>query len=1196
MYLKSIDLQGYKTFAGHTNFEFAGAITCIVGPNGSGKSNIADAIRWVLGEQSYRLLRGKKTEDMIFSGSEVRSRAGMASANIVFDNTTGWLPVDYSEVSIARRAYRDGTNEYLLNGQRVRLKDISELLSTSGLSERTYTIIGQGLVDAALALRAEERRRLFEEAAGIGLYRTRWEEAQRRLETTYRNLERVEDILAELKPRLRSLQRQARRAARYQQVEKDLRVLLLEFYGYHWFRVQRELNEAREAARIQESMFEAIQVEHTEIDQKLGDVREEIQKTRSQLGSWHRESSQLHNQREEISRELAVINERLRSFKAQKSISISERSRIEQQKDLQRERFNQSSERVDVLKGELSEARSHLEAASKELEERRADRSKAEARIAEMRILLGEQSSQENRLQERVSERKSNLKKQQKEFEAVVQALENAEENLNSTEARLESAERAYQKMLTLSQEAERSLMDHRKRLDGFGRSYQEVMDESSYLLTEESRVEAQLEVLEQAEKALTGYASGTQLVLKSAQEGQITAAESALSAQLDVPEMYETAIVAALGEYLDAVILTNLTAVEKALDLLVSAKTKGALLPLEDLKPPTPLDAKGLDGVLGVGSEIVNASPRLRPVVDLFLGQTLVVRNRESARQILRGMAFTTRAVTLEGEVFHASGPVTVGQQGKASTISRPRQRKELRREIRDLKLKQEKLDAKRVNLEAKIDEHKFQEAALVQALKDVERQANASLDAYNQIKLALERDSQQAVWQRKQRELLEEEIKAGTEEIKEISGQMESLSKKIQEVQSHLREQSTSLAEISLQDYQSQEGYWNTQVAVKEQALENGAARREEHHNLLSDLDQNLDVLEARIESFDNQVTDLEGVEAELRNQESGVIKKIEVLRNLIDPAETELDRIEKEHNDLQLKETKARQGLSLADRQHSHAQLTLTRKQELLDNLRERIEDDLGLVSLEYDREISGPTPLPFGEMVAQLPRKDELPNGLDEDIKRLRAQLRRMGSINPEAQAEYAEVHKRFEFMTSQTEDLNKAESDIRQVISELDSLMKREFQKTFEKVAKEFREIFTRLFGGGSARLLLTDPQDLAETGIEIEARLPGRRSQGLSLLSGGERSLTATALVFSLLKVSPTPFCVLDEVDAMLDETNVGRFRDLLRELADNTQFIVITHNRNTVQAADVIYGVTMGRDSVSQTISLKMDEVAELV
>jgi chromosome segregation protein len=331
-------------------------------------------------------------------------------------------------------------------------------------------------------------------------------------------------------------------------------------------------------------------------------------------------------------------------------------------------------------------------------------------------------------------------------------------------------------------------------------------------------------------------------------------------------------------------------------------------------------------------------------------------------------------------------------------------------------------------------------------------------------------------------------------------------------------------------------------------------------------------------------------------LRNKETELVLQVDELQSLIEPAEVELQKNEQARDGMRQAEGKARQALSIAEHRNSVAQVALNRKQERLDTLRERIEDDFGLVAFEYASDVSGPTPLPLGELVEQLPMLSELPEGLDETIKRQRAQLRRMGAINSEAQTEYQEVRARFEFMTNQVADLHKAEADIKEIIAELDILMEREFRRTFEAVAAEFRQIFTRWFGGGTARLILTDPDDLTETGIDIEARLPGRRTQGLSLLSGGERSLTATALVFSLLKVSPTPFCVLDEVDAMLDEANVGRFRDLLRELSENTQFIVITHNRNTVQAADVIYGVTMGRDSASQVISLKLDEVGDVV
>jgi chromosome segregation protein len=323
--------------------------------------------------------------------------------------------------------------------------------------------------------------------------------------------------------------------------------------------------------------------------------------------------------------------------------------------------------------------------------------------------------------------------------------------------------------------------------------------------------------------------------------------------------------------------------------------------------------------------------------------------------------------------------------------------------------------------------------------------------------------------------------------------------------------------------------------------------------------------------------------------------VAEQVRHLNQKIEPAETELVSVEQEQAVQQKAADLSRQQMSAIEHFHAQTRISLARRQEALNSLQRRIEDDFGLVAYEYVGQVSGPTPLPLQGMVEQLPLVHQLSPEVEENIKRQRAQLRRMGPVNPEAQAEYQEVRQRFEFLTEQVADLQQAEKDIRQVISELDELMKREFRKTFEAVASEFRQIFTRLFGGGSARLLLTEPDDLTATGIEIEARLPGRRMQGLSLLSGGERSLTAVSLIFALLKVSPTPFCVLDEVDAMLDEANVGRFRDLLRELSQRTQFIIVTHNRNTVQVADIIYGITMGRDSSSQVLSLKLDEVEQV-
>ncbi len=447
---------------------------------------------------------------------------------------------------------------------------------------------------------------------------------------------------------------------------------------------------------------------------------------------------------------------------------------------------------------------------------------------------------------------------------------------------------------------------------------------------------------------------------------------------------------------------------------------------------------------------------------------------------------------------------------------------------------------------------------------------------------------------WQVSQKASIESEILQARKEREQTAADLSVSESEITEGQESLRTQITALSSLSTEEFLEQVKFWSTGSAVAERALSDARARQIERQSSLDKLQRRQLALEDRLKEIDKTLEELEIDRQNIRNQTAGINAQLEQLRELIEPAEKELETSEVQEVDLQKLETEGQASLARVERTNNQIQLDLGRKQEILENLRQKIEDDFGLVAFDYATDVSGPVPLPLSGMVEQLPVIDVLPVDLEENMTRLRAQLRRMGAVNPEAQQEFNSVKERHTFLTTQMEDLHKAEADLHQVIAELDDLTRREFQKTFDAVAEQFHTIFHRLFGGGAARLVLTDPENLTETGIDIEARLPGRREQGLSLLSGGERSLTAIALVFSLLKVSPTPVCVMDEVDAMLDEANVGRFRDLLLELSKDTQFIIITHNRNTVQAADVIYGVTMGRDSASQIISLKLDEISE--
>jgi chromosome segregation protein len=1213
-HLKSLELHGYKTFANRTLFEFAETVTAVVGPNGSGKSNIADSIRWVLGEQTFSLLRAKKTEDMIFSGSESRARAGMASATVTFDNSDGWLPIDFSEVAITRRAYRDGLNEYLLNGQRVRLKDISELLSQSGLAERTYTIIGQGLVDAALSLKADERRRLFEEAAGIGLHRSRKEEALRRLDTTRRNLERVEDILAELKPRLSSLERQARRAMEYEQVRTDLQCLLREWYGYHWHAAQKELTDARRVAQAQEARLERARGRQVELEADLAAIQESISEQRSQLNAWHRELAELHTSYESAARQTAVANERQHSLESQLENTHIEAARLMEEGAFLQEQVENARQEAACLAAELNEARSQLDVAQVALAARQAERSRVESTLQAARQELSALNTRQGQVQARQTESRLQAGRLAEALKVATQALERAERERQSAEKAAQAASRTESRAEETQRLAEAAIRDHRGRLEAAETARRQSQEGCLRLEAEIATTQARLDVLDQAESALSGYAAATQLILQAARQQQVDGVRGPLNQFLEAPPELEKAIAAALGEYLDAIVLDGDPDV--ALDLLHTGSGRGLLLPLPDLHPAhrPRSDIASVGGivdsgsppvshitdpnreVLGIASDLVSCAEDLRPALELLLGNVFVTRERASARRLLKGMEPGVRAVTLGGEIFHASGQVQGGGGAVQNLLERGRARKEASAALKDLRARSVQADGVLKSLEASLKDLQA-ESAHLEAQREIERQeAQKASRLAGQARLTLEAANRQMHWAQEQRQRQQDDLKRSQSEADSLEQELARLEDDLVQARLRQRQETAHLETLVLDEQEAQLALWTTRLAVADRALKDAKERTEERLAALNRSGHSLTTLNDRQAELTAALQTLQSNRLEYQKAEAQSGENIQHLNRLIEPAETELLATEARQAEARQAESIARQALSTADHHHAQARIHLARRQEALDSLRRRIEDDFGLVAFEYEEQVSGPTPLPLQGMVEQLPRVDQLAPDIEENIKRQRAQLRRMGAINPEAQAEYQEVRQRYEFLIEQVDDLHQAEADVRKVIAELDDLMEREFQRTFEAVAAEFRQAFTRLFGGGSARLLLTDPDDLTTSGIDIEARLPGRRAQGLALLSGGERSLTAAALVFSLLKVSPTPFCVLDEMDAMLDEANVGRFRDLLRELSERTQFLIITHNRNTVQAADVIYGITMGRDSASQVLSLKLDEVKMVV
>ncbi len=1193
--LKSLELHGYKTFASRTLFEFPGQVTAIVGPNGSGKSNIADSLRWVLGEQSYSLLRGRKTEDMIFAGSENRPRAGMASATITFANEDGWLPIDFTEVSITRRAYRDGQNEYLLNGQKVRLREISELLTRSGLAERTYTIIGQGLVDAALALKPEERRRFFEEAAGIGLYRSRRDEALGRLDTTLHNLERVLDILSELEPRLRSLEKQARRAQEYERIRADLHLLLRDWYGYHWHRTQQDLIHARDVLHIQEDHLEQSRMRQAEVEAGLSEHRSQLRELRAALNDWHARSAEFHTQWEKVSRSLAVMDERRSALVNQQQGLQNDLNRLEEEHKARQERLQAMLEERDRFQEEVEDAQAQVAAARKKLQGRQAERARVEQQLRESRRALVSGETAQVQRKAHQNELSNRVEALHKNKQTLTQALANDAQALQQAQSKFDAQQQQRQQAESDQRKAEAVLLEQRRQASDLESRRKLLQDERTRFEAERTRQTAQLEVLEQAERSLSGLANGAKFLLQEARQGRLKGRYQALSNQLIVPAQFEAAIAAVLGEYLDSVLVENGTDPENAVQALAKgAKGRAILLPLDHTRLSGDLPPLDDPDCFGIAAHLVQVPQTLASAVELLLGQVVVVRDRPAAHRLVTQIPAEARVVTLQGEVFFGSGVIVAGQDNHNSAISRPRRMKELKEAVAEADLRVKDVQQRLQALEDQLSQLRAKERELDTVLRTANQALSRANQSHQQAVLEVEQVRQRHEFQNRQLAGIDGQIQHAEQELQQGQAEMGKNSEKIRALNEQIREHNQALGRLPLDELQAQEVHWNTASAVSSRALKDADRRLTEQREALKSARRQMDGVNQRLVSSRSNLAQLERDQGLQHQQEEDLSREIEDLRQQIEPAEKRMEEMEKDYNEQQAVLTAAQQSLSVADRHVSQAQLEFGRIRESLKSLRRRIEDDFGVVAFEYNPEAASPTPLPLEGMVEQLPDLTELSPSVEENINRQRALLRRIGPINPEVQNEYRSVKERYEFLTAQVADLKQADADLREVVTELDELMRREFRKTFDAVAIEFRGIFTRLFGGGSARLILSDEENPTEAGIDIEARLPGRREQGLSLLSGGERSLTAVALVCALLKVSPTPFCVMDEVDAMLDEANVGRFRDLLQELSAQTQFILVTHNRNTVQAANVIYGVTMGRDSSSQVISLRLDEISE--
>ncbi|MEA2523754.1 MAG: chromosome segregation protein [Thermomicrobiales bacterium] len=1194
--LTRLELHGFKSFANRTVFLFEPGITAIIGPNGSGKSNISDAVRWVLGEQSHSSLRSKKTEDVIFAGGSGRAPVGMAEVAVTFDNTSGWLPIAFGEVTVTRRAFRSGENQYLINGRKVRLKDVAHLTASLGHS---YTVVGQGLVDAALSQRAEERRGLFEHAADLTGLRLKAAEAERSLAETESNSTRLTDLLDELEPRLKSLERGARQAREW----KGVHDRLLELQQVHYGRLLREaktrLAEAERAAASDEERVAASRQELDRLSAAATTARTEAEDARATLAQHAVRLQSTIDAARRVGHERDLADERHAALTRRREDMADTQAGLDDQ--------------VAAVERELAGVALDLKAAEKEVaaartavtilqaegaaarqtrrdQERRAatlaasigERERTLADLVRRRALLDQRRETDTAEQERAAastaERTTRLDRLAAELAAFDEAEAAAAANLAEIDAKLAG----------LTVESERAVAAERSARETVSAAERRV-----------GEVAARLEGLRRLHESGAGLYAGVRETLGAARAGKLHGIRGTVAELIEVPARYDTAIEVALGAHLQDVVVERWADAETAIAHLKRSNAgRATFQPLDTIRPGrggAPREALGLPGVHGVASELVSAALDLGVVASALLGRTLVVEDLPTSRATLPHLPVGWSAVTLAGEIARTGGSVTGGAAVRESgVLGRERELRELPRELK--RLEQARDQAQAALREAAetprrlVEERREQETARAGFLATrKERQGQRARLAgwLNDLR------AEQTTADRRLAALAAaaETAHAETASLERDQVTLHAEAGALREQRDALQAQLARETEVATASEQ--------QLAAEQRRLaaldERLRAERRRETGLRAQrqgLDEELALRAERAAALDGELAALAAQRDRLATETATLTAARDAVQAERPPLEASVKRTETEVARLDRTLEAARNALLEAERARGASGLVVERARGELGAIRQRITDDLELdnpddlvdesraIEEVSSREENNSSP-------PRLP--DSLPADMEREIGRLKERLRRVGYVGENAVEEYEREAERQVFLREQLADVQGAAESLRSLLADLHLTMRQRFDETFARVAAVFSETFTTLFGGGTARLVLVAGENGDGAGVDIVAQPPGKRLQSLALLSGGERSLTAAALLFAILRVNPTPFCLLDEVDAALDEANVVRFREQLRSLAAETQAIVITHNRGTIEVADTLYGVSMREDGVSQVLSLRL-------
>ena len=1183
MRLKSLEVQGFKTFPDKTKLTFEQGITSVVGPNGSGKSNISDAIRWVLGEQSPKSLRCSKMEDVVFNGTDKRKRQGYAEVTLNIDNSDRVLDFNGDEVAVTRRYYRSGESEYLINKAAVRLKDINELFMDTGLGRDGYSMIGQGKIDSIVASKSEERREIFEEAAGISRYRYRKIEAERKLKNTEDNLLRLRDIVTELEERVGPLKKQSEKAHQFLEYSEEKKGLEIALWLLTLDRSQDNLKQQDEKISIAKSQYDDaekaladIQTETEEIYSKNGVFASKIEEIRTSISEIDAKIAEKYSLVSVAQNDILHNNENIDRIK-------NEISQADQNADELEKTISEKEARIAVLDAEIIEKQRKYSDISEKLNTVNLDSSKSGDTLQELTAELSVLTSQsaDARVIDMTSE--SNISELSSRIESIKESnqektsqIEDLSEILDEYNNKIKDTKEEITSLQNLIEGLNIKLSSKEKKRNDY-------KAESEKLSLDVREHQRKISFLENLERNLEGFSKSVKIVVNASKNGKLKGICGPVSRVISVPKEYGVAIETALGAAMQNIVVDTDEDAKQAIRFLKSTDGgRATFLPLNTIKPRK-LNENGLDdcyGFVGIASQLCSCDEKYNNILSSLLEKIVIAEDLNSATAIAKKYSYRFKIVTLDGQVVNAGGSLTGGSLNRnTGLLSRATEIEQLKNATADLIKKSENsqqlyeqitreyasIEAELLGARADLSNKQQDEVRLDAEKRACETELNNSKtfveNSQNEIKDCLDRIEILKSSAKQAKERLAElgiKIANAEEKVNAITGNRAELTKK--------REEFTSLLQnIRLEIVTAQKDIdaLNSEIVF----AKNTGTDNEEKKTVLN---KQISEFQAVIETTKENISALENEIVKLNENKTSLNKQI-------DDINTQKDMLEKRSVEIRTFERDKSAEREISGRE-------LARLEERKINIQKQYDDIISKLWEEYEL-----TKREAEEIAIEIEDAPVAQKRLNE----LKQKIKGLGNVNVSAIEEYKEVSERYEFMSVQVNDVEKSKKEIEHLINDLTKQMKEVFVESFDQINKNFTYTFKELFGGGTASLSLSDPENILTSGIDILVHPPGKIVVHLDALSGGEKALVAIALYFAIMKVRPAPFCVMDEIEAALDDVNVSRFASYLRRLTENTQFILITHRRGTMEEADVLYGVTMQDDGISKLLELRSTEVA---